>query len=56
MIAERLRTLVAFMQGRAEAGDETFVEDMEAGEAALYLADIAHVDRLGERLIEALLS
>lgn len=55
MIAERLRTLVAFMQGRAEAGDETFVEDVEAGEAALYLADIAHVDRLGERLTHALL-
>lgn len=50
MIVERLRALVAFMTGRAEAGDETFVEDVEAGEAALYLADIAHVERLGERL------
>ena len=55
MIVERLRALVAFMRGRAEAGDETFVEDVEAGEAALYLADIAHMDRLGERLGEALL-
>jgi Ser/Thr protein kinase RdoA (MazF antagonist) len=55
MIAERLRTLVAFMRGRAEAGDETFVEDVEAGEAALYLADIDHVGRLGERLTQALL-
>lgn len=50
MIGERLRALVAFMQARAKAGDEAFMEDVEAGEAALYLEDIAYMDRLGESL------
>ncbi|PKR89210.1 transposase [Pleomorphomonas diazotrophica] len=54
MIAERLGALVAFMRGRAEAGDEAFVEDVEAGEAALYLADIAYIERIGGRLRQML--
>ena len=31
-------------------------EDVEAGEAALYLADIAHVGRIADRLVGALLA
>ena len=56
MIVARLRSLVDFMRARAEAGDAAFVEDVEAGEAALYLADIAHVERIADRLVGALLA
>lgn len=56
MIIARLRALVAFMRERAAAGDQAFVEDVEAGEAALYLADIGHVEASRQRLIGALLA
>nr|WP_210303762.1 phosphotransferase [Rhizobium esperanzae] len=54
MICRRLQALVDFMQARASAGDETFVEDVAAGDAQLYLSDIAYVQKYRDRLLKAL--
>ncbi|EJC72432.1 putative homoserine kinase type II (protein kinase fold) [Rhizobium leguminosarum bv. trifolii WSM2012] len=55
MICRRLQALVNFMQARASAGDETFVEDVAAGDAQLYLSDIGYVQKHRDRLLKALL-
>ncbi|MFF0922975.1 phosphotransferase enzyme family protein [Rhizobium leguminosarum] len=54
MICRRLRTLVDFMLANAAAGDETFVEDVVAGDARLYLSDIDYIRRHRDRLLNAL--
>ncbi|TCQ03295.1 Ser/Thr protein kinase RdoA (MazF antagonist) [Rhizobium sp. PP-F2F-G36] len=53
-ICGRLQALVDFMHSRAEAGDLTFVEDVEAGDAAIYLRDIEYVQKNRDRLLSAL--
>ncbi|ARM92387.1 aminoglycoside phosphotransferase protein (plasmid) [Rhizobium sp. CIAT894] len=54
MICRRLQALVDFMQARASAGDETFVEDVAAGDAQLYLSDIGYIQKYRDRLLKAL--
>nr|WP_205938154.1 aminoglycoside phosphotransferase family protein [Rhizobium leguminosarum] len=54
MICRRLQALIDFMLARAAAGDETFVEDMVAGDAQLYSSDMDYVRRHQDRLLNAL--
>lgn len=54
MICKRLQALANFMHASAEAGDGTFVEDVDAGDAALYLRDIDWIQRHSGRLLIAL--
>jgi Ser/Thr protein kinase RdoA (MazF antagonist) len=54
LICRRLRALVDFMISRAEAEDPTFLEDVEAGESAVYLRDIDHVRKHQDQLLLAL--
>ncbi|MGO7549276.1 phosphotransferase enzyme family protein [Rhizobium leguminosarum] len=54
MICRRLQALVDFMLANAAAGDETFVEDVVAGDARLYLSDIDYIRRHRDRLLNAL--
>ncbi|ANM14709.1 MULTISPECIES: phosphotransferase enzyme family protein [unclassified Rhizobium] len=54
MICRRLQALVDFMQASASAGDETFAEDVAAGDARLYLGDIDYIRRHRDRLLKAL--
>ncbi|WP_037079787.1 aminoglycoside phosphotransferase family protein [Rhizobium sp. CCGE 510] len=53
-ICRRLQALVDFMQTRASAGDKTFVEDVAAGDARLYLSDIDYISNHRDRLLRAL--
>ncbi|MBX5166300.1 MULTISPECIES: phosphotransferase enzyme family protein [unclassified Rhizobium] len=53
-ICRRLQALVNFMQTRASAGDETFVEDVAAGDDRLYLNDIDYISKHRDRLLRAL--
>ena len=48
LVAERLVGLVRFMRERAEAGDEKFRADIEAGHANLYIEDAQYVLRNAE--------
>ncbi|MGZ2487607.1 hypothetical protein ACVITL_006192 [Rhizobium pisi] len=43
-----------FMLASAAAGDETFAEDVDAGDARLYLGDITYIGRHRDRLLDAL--
>lgn len=54
MICRRLQALVDFMLASAAAGDETFAEDVSAGDARLYLNDIGYVGMHRDRLWKAL--
>ncbi|EGE57766.1 putative aminoglycoside phosphotransferase protein (antibiotic resistance protein) [Rhizobium etli CNPAF512] len=54
MICRRLRALADFMLASAAAGDETFAEDIDNGDARLYLGDIDYISSHRERLLEAL--
>ncbi|MBY5655145.1 aminoglycoside phosphotransferase family protein [Rhizobium leguminosarum] len=54
MICRRLQALVDFMLASASAGDETFVEDVVAGDARLYLSDMDYVRSNRDRLLKAL--
>ncbi|MEH7912306.1 aminoglycoside phosphotransferase family protein [Rhizobium laguerreae] len=54
MICRRLQALVDFMLASASAGDETFVEDVVAGDARLYLSDMDYVCSNRDRLLKAL--
>ncbi|MBX5012562.1 aminoglycoside phosphotransferase family protein [Rhizobium lentis] len=54
MICRRLQALVDFMLTSAAAGNETFAEDVDAGDAQLYLADIDYIHRHRDRLLKAL--
>nr|WP_210259061.1 MULTISPECIES: phosphotransferase [unclassified Rhizobium] len=54
MICWRLQALVDFMLASAAAGDETFVEDVVAGDARLYLSDMDYVRSHRDRLLKAL--
>jgi hypothetical protein len=54
MICRRLQALVDFMLASAAAGDETFVVDVVAGDAQLYLSDIGYIRRHRNRLLKAL--
>ncbi|MBY5835348.1 aminoglycoside phosphotransferase family protein (plasmid) [Rhizobium leguminosarum] len=54
MICRRLQALVDFMLARAAAGDETFMEDVVAGDARLYLSDMDYVRSNRDRLLKAL--
>ena len=42
------------MLASAAAGDETFAEDVDAGDARLYLSDITYIGRHRDRLLDAL--
>lgn len=53
-ICRRLQALVDFMQARAAAGDDTFVEDVASGDAKLYLDDIAYLRQHRDRLLQML--
>nr|WP_245355662.1 aminoglycoside phosphotransferase family protein [Rhizobium leguminosarum] len=53
-ICSRLQALVNFMQTRASAGDETFVEDVAAGDGRLYLSDIDYISKHRDQLQRAL--
>ena len=53
-ICRRLQALVDFMLASAAAGDETFTEDVDAGDARLYLGDITYIGRHRDRLLDAL--
>jgi hypothetical protein len=53
-ICRRLQALVIFMQTRASAGDGTFVEDVAAGDARLYLNDIDYISKHRDQLLRAL--
>ncbi|EJZ18868.1 aminoglycoside phosphotransferase family protein (plasmid) [Rhizobium sp. Pop5] len=54
MICRRLQALVDFMLASAAAGDETFAEDVDAGDARLYLNDIDYIGMHRNRLVEIL--
>ncbi|MBB2750654.1 UNVERIFIED_ORG: hypothetical protein GGI57_001330 [Rhizobium aethiopicum] len=54
MIRRRLQALVNFMLASASAGDQTFAEDVAAGDARLYLGDIDYIDQHRDRLLKAL--
>ncbi|AHF87215.1 transposase (plasmid) [Rhizobium leguminosarum bv. trifolii WSM1689] len=54
MICQRLQALVDFMLAGAAAGDETFVEDVVAGDARRYLSDMDYVRSHRDRLLKAL--
>ncbi|OWO94036.1 transposase [Rhizobium esperanzae] len=54
MICSRLQALADFMLARAAAGDETFAEDVDAGDARLYLNDIGYIGIHRNRLLKAL--
>lgn len=54
MICRRLQALADFMLARAAAGDETFAEDVDAGDARLYLNDIDYIRLHRDRLLMAL--
>ncbi|MBY3035024.1 aminoglycoside phosphotransferase family protein [Rhizobium laguerreae] len=54
MICRRLQALVDFMLAGAAAGDETFMEDVVAGDAPLYLSDMDYVRSNRDRLLKAL--
>jgi len=53
-ICRRLQALVDFMLASASTGDETFVEDVNAGDARLYLSDIDYIGNHRDRLLKAL--
>jgi hypothetical protein len=53
-ICRRLQALVDFMLASASTGDETFVEDVNAGDARLYLGDIDYIGSHRDRLLKAL--
>ncbi len=53
-ICTRLQALVDFMLTSAADGDETFAEDVDAGDARLYLSDIDYIGRHRDRLLKAL--
>jgi hypothetical protein len=54
MVCSRLQALADFMLARAAAGDETFAEDVDAGDVRLYLNDIGYVGIHRNRLLKAL--
>jgi hypothetical protein len=54
MICRRLQALVDFMLASAAAGDATFTEDVNAGDARLYLRDIDYVRSYRDRLLKTL--
>ncbi len=54
VICRRLTALVNFVHASAEAGDEIFVQNVEAGHTDVYLRDIVHIQRQADRLISAL--
>ncbi|WP_049731129.1 phosphotransferase enzyme family protein [Rhizobium ecuadorense] len=54
MICRRLRALVNFMLASASAGDQTFAEDVAAGDARLYLGDINYIDLHRDQLLKTL--
>jgi aminoglycoside phosphotransferase (APT) family kinase protein len=54
MICRRLQALVDFMLASAAAGDATFTEDVNAGDALLNLRDIDYVRRHRDRLLKTL--
>ncbi|MBB5551202.1 hypothetical protein GGI59_003415 [Rhizobium lentis] len=54
MICRRLQALVDFMLARAAAGDESFAEDVSAGDARLYLNDIGYLGMHRNRLLKRL--
>jgi aminoglycoside phosphotransferase (APT) family kinase protein len=53
-ICRRLQALVNFMQTRASAEDGTFMEDVAAGHARLYLSDIDYISTHRDQLLRAL--
>lgn len=53
-ICRRLQALADFMLARAAAADETFAEDVNAGDIRLYLNDIDYIRLNRDRLLKAL--
>jgi aminoglycoside phosphotransferase (APT) family kinase protein len=53
-ICRRLQALVNFLQTRASAEDGTFMEDVAAGHARLYLSDIDYISTHRDQLLRAL--
>jgi hypothetical protein len=54
MMCRRLQALVDFMLASATAGDQTLVEDVDAGEVQLYLRDIDYLQHHRQQLRMAL--
>ncbi|RUM03908.1 phosphotransferase enzyme family protein [Rhizobium chutanense] len=54
VICRRLQALVDFMLASAAAGDQTFTEDVDAGDALMYLSDIGYIGKRRDRLLDAL--
>ncbi len=55
MIVRRLRALLDFMRARADAGDATFIEDIDAGDSGIYLRDLDYIRQHRDHLLRALI-
>ncbi|WP_073052562.1 phosphotransferase [Kaistia soli] len=55
MIVRRLRALLDFMHARANAGDATFVEDINVGDSDIYIRDLDYIRQRSDRLISVLI-
>jgi hypothetical protein len=51
IVCKRLEALVNFMRSSAEAGNRTFIEDIRAGDAELYLRDIEYVHTHRDQIV-----
>ncbi len=56
MIMRRLRALLDFMRARAAAGDATFLEDINAGDSAIYIRDLDYIRQSRDQLLLALIN
>lgn len=55
MMVTRLESLLAYMQGQAQAGNEDFEKNLEDGHAKLYAQDVIYVKENKEKLIQELI-